>query len=546
MKNMKKFFHWGDLVALIASVIIGVAGYFLCLPAIPGWGFAMLIMVSLIPFVVEWFIRLGSWDGETWTAMILSALCAGMGVVSLIVLIGGTPLFHAEGYANSITVDEVDAPIVTVIPNVENDDDVVLMDTASAKMLMERAFGGMEEYVGQYCLGDVRTIVFKGKIYKIAALEYNGFFKWKANDSIPGYIICDPATKKANFVAVEAGIKYAPSAYFSQDLERHIRSEYADVKFYGLGAEEVGINAHFQLAEDGTPFWAVPYGEYAVWGGAKTVAGVVLVNACDGSMAKYSLGEIPAWVDNAVDGDAATELYNRYGYYQNGAINMADVGRTAVTDDFGYIQKDGVIHVYTGVTSIAGDESNIGFVMVNTNTGAFTYYRATESSEETAAEEYSAMSAAEGTVQNFGYKASFPTLVRVGDKPTYAMVLKDNQGIIKKYALVDMANINQVSVSDTLDECVAEYLNKTSQAPKPEANEVATKTVVTVAAIQFAVIDGNSVAYITTTDGLLLKQSIKDNELLLVLQVGDVAEVSYIASTTGFSSMVSCTKKSGS
>lgn len=540
----KKFFSWGDLVALIASIVIGAAGYFLCLPAIPGWGFAILIMVSLIPFAIEAMVYSG---GQTIPSASLSILLLASILVSLIVLIGGTPLFHAEAYAESITVDEVDAPIVTVIPSVENDDDVVLMDTASAEMLMERAFGGMEEYVGQYCLGDVRTIVFQGKIYKIAALEYNGFFKWQANTAIPGYIICDPATKKANFVAVEAGIKYAPSAYFGEDLERHIRSEYPEVKFYGINnTEEFGINAHFQLSEEGTPFWAVPYGEYAVWGGAKTVAGVVLVNACDGSMNKYSLGEIPEWVDNAVDGDAATALYNRYGYYRNGAINMADVGRTAVTDDFGYIQKDGVIHVYTGVTSIAGDESNIGFVMVNTNTGAFTYYRATESSEETAAEEYSAMSAAEGTVQNFGYKASFPTLVRVGDKPTYAMVLKDNQGIIKKYALVDMADINQVSVSDTLDECVAEYLNKTSQAPKPEANEVATKTVVTVAAIQFAVIDGNSVAYITTTDGLLLKQSIKDNELLLVLQVGDVVEVSYIASTTGFSSMVSCTKKSGS
>jgi hypothetical protein len=543
MERIKNAFSWGDLVALIASLIIGFTGYFLCLPAIPGWGFAILIMVSLIPFAIEAMVYSG---GQTVPSASLSLLLLAGMLVSLIVFIGGTPLFHAEAYANSITVNEEDAPIVTVIPTIENDDDVVLMDSDSAKMLMERAFGGMEKYVGQYCLGDVRTIVFKGKIYKIAALEYNGFFKWAENASIPGYIICDPATKKANFVAVEAGIKYAPSAYFGEDLERHIRSEYPEVKFYGINnTEEFGINAHFQLSEEGTPFWAVPYGEYAVWGGAKTVAGVILVNACDGSMAKYSLGEIPAWVDNAVDGDAATALYNRYGYYKNGAINMADVGRTAVTDDFGYIKKDGVIHVYTGVTSIAGDESNIGFVMVNTNTGAFTYYRATASSEETAAEEYSAMSAAEGVVQNFGYKSSFPTLVRVGDKPTYAMVLKDNQGIIKKYALVDMADINQVSVSDTLDECVAEYLNKTSQAPKPEANEVATKTV-TVAAIQFAVIDGNSVAYITTTDGLLLKQSIKDNELLLVLQVGDVAEVSYIASTTGFSSMVSCTKKSGS
>lgn len=50
--------------------------------------------------------------------------------------------------------------------------------------------------------------------------------------------------------------------------------------------------------------------------------------------------------------------------------------------------------VYTGVTSVNGDESNIGFALMNLRTGESKYYKVA------GAEEYSAMSSAEGQVQH--------------------------------------------------------------------------------------------------------------------------------------------------
>ena len=41
--------------------------------------------------------------------------------------------------------------------------------------------------------------------------------------------------------------------------------------------------------------------------------------------------------------------------------------------DYGYIAKDGDIYVYTGVTSMAADSSNLGFIMVNERTGEYNY-----------------------------------------------------------------------------------------------------------------------------------------------------------------------------
>ena len=45
------------------------------------------------------------------------------------------------------------------------------------------------------------------------------------------------------------------------------------------------------------------------------------------------------------------------------------------------------------------------------------------------AEEYSAMSSAEGSVQQFSYNATFPLLLNIEGQPTYFMALKDDSRV---------------------------------------------------------------------------------------------------------------------
>lgn len=97
------------------------------------------------------------------------------------------------------------------------------------------------------------------------------------------------------------------------------------------------------------------------------------------------------------------------------------------------------VWIYTGVTSVNGDQSNIGFVMMNQRTSEAKYYKVS------GAEEHSAMSAAEGEVQEKGNKASFPSLINVAGVPTYIMVLKDAGGLVKMYAMVNVSQYNMVA-----------------------------------------------------------------------------------------------------
>ena len=73
------------------------------------------------------------------------------------------------------------------------------------------------------------------------------------------------------------------------------------------------------------------------------------------------------------------------------------------------------------------------------------------------ATEMSAMSSAEGQVQNLGYKSSFPLLLNIADEPTYFMALKDAAGLVKKYAMVHVQKYQWVAIGDTIQQCEKSY-----------------------------------------------------------------------------------------
>lgn len=519
---MKEFFKNVSWVREIACLTIGGAIfaliYFLALPAFTGWGFLWTLLASLgISAIIDavWTVTTNTWEDEEENT-IYGWIAGGLSIILILAMIvirlGGSSMFHAKAYANSFTPIEVQTQSED-IPSIDDVAKVSLMDTATATKLGDRTLGALSKYVSQYNVAaEYTTISYQGKVVKVAPLVHSGFFKAMKNNTIPGYVIVDTLTSEAKFVEVEGGIKYSPSAYFSKDLLRHIRSEYK--------SEKLGSYYNFQLDENGTPYWVVAVIEYNTWMGAKVPVGAITVNAVNGDMAKYALNDIPEWVEQVFDGDMVCDLYNRHGYYINGFWNFSDTGRTQVTEDYGYLERNGDIYIYTGVTSVAADESNIGFIMVNSRTGECNYYPVA------GAEEYSAMSAAEGVVQNYGYTASFPSLVMYGEDPTYVMVLKDSNGLVKKYAMVNMVNYTVVAVEDTLDATKEAYIKamKKSASSEPVKGESETLTI-TVASIDYITVAGETFVYVKDTEGRCFKQAFAENESLILLEVGQQVEV---------------------
>ena len=109
--------------------------------------------------------------------------------------------------------------------------------------------------------------------------------------------------------------------------------------------------------------------------------------------------------------------------------------------------------MYTGITSVMSDESNIGFILTNQRTKETKFYSIA------GAEEYSARASAEGIVQQYKYVSTFPLLLNISNQPTYFMALKDNSGLVKMYAMVNVQQYQIVATASTLAACEENYVD---------------------------------------------------------------------------------------
>lgn len=453
-------------------------------------------------------------------------------VLIIVISIAGSTVFNATSYSEILKVKDSDFSVD--LSESVGTDSIALMDTASARMLGDREIGALSDVVSQFNVSyDYTQIDYNGNPIKVSALEYAGFFKWMNNNAngIKGYVTVDPVSMSASFEKSE-GMKYVPSAFFSEDAYRYLWTEYPTLMLENL---------HFEIDENGKPYYVASVIEKTIGlFGGKTVSGCVILDPVSGETQKYNVSDIPKWIDVVFYGDLICEQYNWYGMFQNGYLNsmFAKKGCKQVTtyytsddevdetpiSDYGYVAKDGDIWIYTGVTSVNGDSSNIGFLLANERTGESRYYSIA------GADEKSAMAAAEGEVQEKGYQASFPSLININGHPTYIMVLKDSGGLVKLYATVNVEQYNIVTTATTQAECIKKYKTALGIENDEKQEEKKEKTI-TIASIKYIDIDGNTYIYLIDNESNIFKAKASANENMLLLNTGDKVKITYSGKT---------------
>ena len=327
-------------------------------------------------------------------------------------------------------------------------DQIPMLDEASANTLANRKLGELSDLVSQFVVSDSSAqINYKARPVRVTYLHYDSFFKWWSNreNGIPAYMVVDMVTQDVDVVRLEEGIKYSPSEYFNRDLVRYLRFHYPTAIFE---------NINFEIDEEGTPYWvaSVVKKRIGLFNG-DDIQGVVLLNAVTGESVYHEVENVPTWVDRVYSAGLVVEQYNYYGRYHNGFFNslFTQSDCTTATTGYNYIAMNDDVYLYTGITSISGDRGNIGFILVNQRTKDARYYSCA------GAEEYSAMSSAEGAVQQFSYDATFPLLLNISDQPTYFMALKDAAGLVKMYAMVNVQQYQIVATGNSVRQCQQNY-----------------------------------------------------------------------------------------
>ncbi len=445
MKGKKKI-----VIVLIALLAAGIY-YYAALPAVnlhssETWFAALILLVILAALYI------GRKRPEV-TELRHNKVLKGFGIVILalgIIYLAGallsSPIVNAKKYQQLMTVEEGEfTEDIEELPY----EKIPILDRDTAVILGDRKMGSMVDMVSQFDVDDIYSqINYQDRPYRVTPLKYASIIKWFTNRSegIPAYIRINMADQTTELVQLEEGIKYTTSEHFNRNIYRHLRFAHPTYIYGELS---------FEIDEEGVPYWIAPVKKFNIGlFGGETVGKVVICNAINGEMTTYDIEDVPQWVDRAYSADLLVQLFDYYGTLKHGFLNsvLSQKDCLKTTDGYNYLALDDDVWMYTGVTSVNQDQSNVGFVLSNQRTMETRYY------EVEGATEAAAMSSAEGQVQNLQYKATFPLLLNISDEPTYLLSLKDSAGLVKKYAMVNVQQYQIVAIGDSIGQCEDNYL----------------------------------------------------------------------------------------
>jgi hypothetical protein len=463
--------------------------------------------------------QLKKWKPFYYVVLGLMGLFLILSVISL-------PVFGTERYQKLMTVDESENFTTNI--NEISQTKVPIVDKSLAFRLGDKKLGEYKGMGSQFTINNYTMIEKQCELYWVGALEYTGFFKWmnNKNEGVPGYVQIS-ATNPSQVELIEYPMFYVPSAYFNQDT---MRKMYLSGNMMKLFDDYLA----FELDETGHPYYvkAVLTKEFALTRGNNAV-GVVVLDAVTGEVNYYDYEDAPDWIDRIQPAELILNQLEYYGKYVKGYWNTLFAKREMmqVSEGYSYLYNDGQFYLYTGLTSVGTDESIVGFTLTDMRTKETKFYRIG------GATEYSGQKSAEGAVQDLEYQANWPILVNIQDIPTYFMTLKDNEGLIKKYAYVNVRDYSVVGIGNNLLEAQNNYL-KNLRATTTNPNTGGDKKEITAQVVmkEEVLIEGTSYYYLILEgyeDQLFMAAYNISYELPLTRET-DVVTITYYDSGASF------------
>lgn len=452
-----------------------------------------------------------------------------IGILAIAVVLptlASTPVIRAKAYRNLLgTVKESE---FTKDVSPVNVNEIRIVDEEMAMKLGDKKLGEVPAIGSVSKLGEFHIQKVGEKLYWVAPLVHRDFIKWVTNMSgTNGYVMVsanDPQdvklVQKANGEDVK--IVYQPDAYILQDLHRHV---------YINGGMGRGMADYtLEIDDNGKPFWVVSLYEHKVGFGGANVNGTAIVDAKTGETKFYSIKDTPEWVDRIQPESFVVDQINSWGVYVNGFINsiISEKGVLKATEGTSLVYgDDDRSYWYTGITSAGGDESTIGFMLVDSRTKEAKLYK------QPGATEMAAMKSAEGSVQEKNYEATFPVMYNILGQPTYVSSLKDKAGLVKRVVFVSVEDYNIVGVGRDKAEAMKNYKDALesggSSLEIDESDEFDKELEGTVKRIAADTKNGNTVYYLTldTDEGNIFYATSKISKELPLTKEGDKIKITF-------------------
>lgn len=523
----------------VAFLVVAIYA-FVKLPVI-SFNFTSTLSVGVIFFVVAGVIDMMIDKEETTskTAKYNFTIAIGLAVIMFVIpFITTTPILHAKAYRNLI--GEVKESDFTEDISPVSVNDIRLVDEDMARKLGDKKLGEVPAIGSVSKLGKFHVQNVNGELYWVAPLVHRDIIKWATSLSgTSGYVKVSASNPQDVQLVQKVGnrdikIVYQPEAYLLQDLQRHL---------YTHGVMNVGMSDFtLEINDEGIPYWVVSLYKNKIGFGGSNAVGTAIVDAATGEIKTYTVENTPKWVDRIQPSEFVTSQIADWGRYVNGFINsiVSEKGVLVPTEGISLVYgEDNKSYWYTGITSSGGDESTIGFMLIDSRTKEARLYK------QPGATELAAMKSAEGNVQEKNYEATYPIMYNILGNPTYVSSLKDKAGLVKRVAFISVEDYNVLGIGENKNEALRNY----KEALESKGNDLVIDNSAdgikdnnvegTVTRISPDVRSGNTSYFITidSKTDVIFKETSKLSNQLPLTQVGDKVSISYEKAEDGIADM---------
>lgn len=463
---------------LLFSLIIGLAATILIVPmsamkmkkkeGYPSFGKvfgATLIIAIVATFLFYYVTNLDQNFTSVWILFIIAAIAGASlsygkermikGVLVLAGLVVGVYFLSALVFNADEKYESADMKTKTEIQAFDETETPASVPPQFARNKMKKAFGQVPN-TSYYELGNLQIQKVNGDYVYIAPVEFSDFWKWVKGDKTPGYFILSATDSTANPKFMKQEMKYTPSSYLNENIERHIRMKYPKKIFYG--------DVQLEVNDEGKPFYIRTYGTFISARNGFDAEGVVLVDALTGDTKAYPIKDIPAFIDGAISPETVSLQNSYFGNFVKGFWNSkfgksdvklpSDEGTEAnVTPVF---NKDGDMYYFTDFTSPKeGVDSMLGYSMTNARTGEATYY--TGNMEESYMDSQGALQIIQKRFIEKKWDGKMPVLYNFYGEASWLTPVLDSNGFLQNYFIVSAANPEIAVYADTPNQALKMY-----------------------------------------------------------------------------------------
>lgn len=443
---------------LVMSVIFTLVMWWYLYGALPSfagpfWGMTLPMLAMWV--VAIWVTAVANSDVRNWGI--------GPGALLPVILAAVAGIRGCAGSAMVSASDRRDAAgeveVLADTSKLKSDQKHIRMVSwEQAAWLANKALGDKpgEALGSRFHVGFLTLQMVKGEFQYVGALEYNGFRHWSSSEGTPGYVTVsatDPSAQPTLVTERGGGVvnlRYMPSAYFGDNLERHV---------FNAGYRTYEINDyHFELDDNESPWWIVTLTRPTVHYAVEKIQLVLLVDPTTGKIEEHTLADLPTWVDRAVPENLAVTYLSWWGEFQKGWINswwdkrgvveptVNQIGESNSAERVSLVYgSDNQAYWFTGMTSTAStDQALVSGVMMNSRTGQV------KQLTMTGANEVAVMSAANAAVRNFaGQHATSPIPYHIYGETVWVVPMLSETHIFQRLAIVRARDLQHVALGDT-------------------------------------------------------------------------------------------------